>query len=157
MTTSTITLTASANKLFTKDEFLGVFASDNLPKSVGPFNHTSLIVNLDTNNLPGTHWVAIITRENEAYYFDPFGRSPPLIIASWLNKYFDDWRYNNRQVQTISSTYCGYFCLHFIFISRLEFFKRIAMNKIVGHIYPTSLQFNNYQSLVNDFITMQNL
>lgn len=157
MTTSTKMLTDSAKKLFTKDEFLGVFASDRLPKTAGPFNHTSLIVNTDTQNLPGTHWVAIISRENEAYYFDPLGYSPPLMIATWLNLYFATWTCNNRQVQAITSNYCGYFCLHFIYVSKLPYCENIDLNKIINHVYPTSLQYNQYQAIVDDFITRQNL
>lgn len=157
MTTSSITLSQIANKLFTEEEFLGVFASDTLPKGVGPYHNMRLIVNTDTKNLMGTHWIAILSREDEAYYFDPFGYPPPLNIASWMNKYYSTWTYNSRQVQAITSDYCGYFCLHFLFISKLPYFNTIVLNRIIDHVYPKPMYFNFYQSLIEEFITSQNL
>lgn len=158
MSTLSSTLMDNGLKLFTEEEFLGVFASDTLPKTVGPlFNYSSLIVNTDTSNLPGTHWVGIISREDEAYYFDPFGYAPPLNIAKWLNKHYSNWTHNERQVQPITSKACGYFCLHFLYVSQQSYFNNIALHLIINHVYPKSLNFNQYELIVNNFVSNQKL
>lgn len=157
MSTLSSTLVKNGSMLFLEDEFLGVFASDTLPKSASPMKYTSLIVNTDTSNLPGTHWVGIITRDDEAYYFDPFGYSPPLMINSWLNKHFSNWTHNERQVQPITSNACGYFCLHFLFIAQHPYFNNIALHLIINHVYPKTLNYNHYESIVNNFVLKQEL
>lgn len=155
MATTTITLKNASKKLFTDDWFMGVFSSNQLPKySPKSFG---LIVNYDTHNLPGSHWMAIISRDGEGYYFDPFGYDPPLNITSWLNHHFDNWSYNKRQVQAIDSNYCGYFCLHFLFSAKLSFFKYIDLEQIIDHLYPKILQYSHYQAIVNEFINTQNI
>lgn len=155
MSTSTIDLEKYAQRLFIQNEFLGVYSIDTLPKTSGPFKDTSLIINTDTSNLPGTHWVAILTRDNEAYYFDPFGYPPPLKIASWLNKYFSNWSHNQRQIQSITSNYCGYFCLYFLYAAQRHYFRNIDMFKIIDHLFPKTLHYVHYQSYVTNFINDQ--
>lgn len=154
MTTST-TLKQNAKILFPNDNFLGVFSRDTLPKS--SLKHGGLIVNTDTQNLPGTHWVAILIRENEAYYFDPFGYQPPLMIVTWLNKRFNIWTCNLRQVQPINSNHCGYFCLHFLYAAQIPYFEHIELVKIIDYLYPRTLQYSHYLDIVNTFIRNQEL
>ena len=40
------------------------------------------MINLDSNNGPGTHWVCNV----DSFYFDPFGLSPPENII-FINRY----------------------------------------------------------------------
>jgi hypothetical protein len=54
--------------------FKGVFARDEfivLARPTGCF-----IVNTDTSNLRGIHWIAINIRDGRSYYFDPAGGIP---------------------------------------------------------------------------------
>lgn len=155
MATTTTELNTLAEKLFLPSEFLGVFASDTLPKTSGPFHNTALIINTDTQNLPGMHWVAIHTRIDEAYYFDSFGQPPPLIISTWLTKHFEKWTFSSRQVQAMNSNFCGYFCLHFLFLIKQSFFKNYDLDRILDVIYPKSLPFNYYENTVVDFMNTQ--
>ena len=60
------------------------------------------IINLDSNNGPGTHWVCYV----DSFYFDPFGLPPPENILCIK-------RYNTSQYQEKISVLCGYFCLFF--------------------------------------------
>lgn len=157
MMTTTTQLNAWAKTLFTPDDrFLGVFSSNTLPKS-GQMNDVMLIVNLDTSNLPGTHWCAIKTRDDEAYYFDPFGESPPTHIAQWLTKQFHSWTANNRQVQPLDTFLCGQFCLHFLYYASLTYFNRIALYDIIDYVYPKSLTYHHYEHSVLDFMSKQGL
>jgi hypothetical protein len=59
----------------------------------------------------GTHWIALY-KINDGYsqYFDSFGFVPPLEIENKLHKY----DYNDRDIQNINSTSCGYYCIAFI-------------------------------------------
>ena len=61
------------------------------------------IINLDSNNGPGTHWACYV----DSFYFDPFGLPPPETIIFIK-------RYNTSQYQKkTTSVLCGYFCLFF--------------------------------------------
>ena len=54
------------------------------------------IINLDSNNGPGTHWVCYV----DSFYFDPFGLPPPENILFIK-------RYNTSQFQKKISVLCG--------------------------------------------------
>ena len=58
------------------------------------------IINLDSNNGPGTHWACYV----DSFYFDPFGLPPPENIRFIK-------RYNTSQYQKKISVLCGCFCL----------------------------------------------
>lgn len=58
------------------EKFMGVFASDNIPKK---FNYC--IANLDPQHLPGSHWVALArVKNNEYMVYDSFGRKTTSIL-----------------------------------------------------------------------------
>ena len=48
-------------------DFRGVFMRDTLPKH--PFNVESGIVNFNTSNQPGSHWVCYYRNKNEIIFF----------------------------------------------------------------------------------------
>ncbi|RZF36184.1 hypothetical protein LSTR_LSTR012808 [Laodelphax striatellus] len=54
--------------------FRGVFMRDALPAS-GPLKRECGIINLDTSNGAGTHWVCYVKKDGAAIYFDGFGTS----------------------------------------------------------------------------------
>jgi hypothetical protein len=51
--------------------FLGAYAWDEIPKLK---NLDSCIVNLDTSDQNGSHWIAIYRYKNKTYMFDSFDR-----------------------------------------------------------------------------------
>ena len=77
--------------------FDGVFYKDSCQD-----NNYCGIINLDSNNGPGTHWACYV----DSFYFDPFGLPPPENILFIK-------RYNTSQYQKKISVLCGYFCLFF--------------------------------------------
>lgn len=84
---------------------------DNLPKK--PHQHESGIVNLDSSEGPGTHWVAYYKNKSFVQYFDSFGNlKPPKEVVSYLGK---NITYNYTQYQTYDSVICGHLCLYFLF------------------------------------------
>ncbi len=96
--------------------FLNVFSRRNLPSQIKSYP-TSLIINTDTINLPGKHWVAIyINKRRRGEYFDSFGRPPSTIIASWLNRYCLHWSSTNtnKVIQNPLSYLCGAYVLFYV-------------------------------------------
>jgi len=97
--------------------FLGVFPINRV-KNVNPPKHTdiSFIANLQADNLPGNHWVAIRRRsDNTGQYFDSFGRVPPLEIQNWFMKHSSRWAHNKQILQKDGDNVsCGYLCVKFI-------------------------------------------
>ena len=100
---------------YSKRLFIGVFARDSLPKGINSYP-CSLIINTDTKNLPGKHWVSIyISGYKEGEYFDSFGHEPSQDIAIWLNKFTVKWKKVNTSVlQNPLSVTCGHFVLFYI-------------------------------------------
>jgi hypothetical protein len=93
---------------------VGVFSKDRLPKKhqIG-----SYYINLQNfNDGDGTHWCLMkIYKDNskskpKALWFDPFGLDMPREIEEYLEDY-KPIPYSNRQIQGISQTECGWYCL----------------------------------------------
>ena len=83
---------------------------DTLPKK--PFTRECGIVNLDTSNGPGTHWVAYYKNKNFKEYFDSFGNlQPPIEIIAYLK---EPIVYNYKQKQKFNTVNCGHLCLKFL-------------------------------------------
>jgi hypothetical protein len=93
--------------------FVGVFPINLLPK-VKHFP-AALIINLDSSNLPGSHWVALyFTKRKCCDYFDSYGRKPNISILSYITENTKSYTYNNICVQNLWSTNCGQLCLYFL-------------------------------------------
>jgi hypothetical protein len=92
-----------------KMDCIGVFSKDELPKDkkVG-----SYFVNMeDADDGNGTHWVFFKLFPNAKFiYFDSFGLPPPTDVIDWSSM-FKPIATNNRQIQDVKSTKCGWFCL----------------------------------------------
>jgi hypothetical protein len=87
-------------------KFRGVFMIDTLPKKSN--NIECGIVNLDTSNNSGTHWVAYYKNKNKSYYFDSFGVDPPGELKNYLNTEIIS---STFQIQKFNTNNCGYYCL----------------------------------------------
>ncbi len=95
---------------------VGVFSKDLLPKGnerqVG-----SYYINLQNHDDGGgTHWtLAKILQDNDGtykgIYWDSFGIGMPLEVGEFF-KGLPPIPYNNRQIQDIDTTQCGYYCLY---------------------------------------------
>lgn len=143
---STDELLNYGNNLFTN--FKGVYALDQLPSKIT--DDVLMIVNTDSSNLPGTHWIAIISRNKIGYCFDPLGYPPPLALVTWLNRYFNRWSSNRRQIQSKLSTLCGYFCLHYLYYAVT--YVDIPLANVVNVIYPIKFTKTFYNSMINAFV-----
>ena len=121
---------------------LGVFARDQIPALT--YFPCALIVNTDTSDLPGKHWIAFYYESKEkSEFFDSYGHSPD---------YFDlnAQTYNETRVQSSISDTCGQFCLYYLlnrcrgvsmtFVVR-EFSANLETNdrfvkEYIGNSYP---------------------
>lgn len=91
--------------------FLGVFPSDCLPLIKNKFNQFALIVNTDSSENIGTHWLAIIVRNNVCYYFDSFGGLPKVKNIRSFCEQFKSCIYNREKHQMIQEITCGAYCI----------------------------------------------
>ena len=44
-------------------------------------------------------------------FFDSFGQYPARVFERYMNKYCSVWTYNNKQLQSLISRFCGNFCM----------------------------------------------
>ena len=96
--------------------FKGVFTRDQLPEKIG--NRESGIVNFNTSEEPGSHWVAYFQDGSKKIYFDSFGQVIPTEIQKYL-KTKDEYRNNlpviernTDVVQEPNTVICGHLCLY---------------------------------------------
>lgn len=110
-------------------ELLNILESDQhtnlLNPAVKAFNHfleeplncpSMTIVNLDTSDKPGSHWVAIFVPMNgKTEYFDSYGNKPNVHLLSKLQQLDDRITYSLFPIQGLS-TVCGQYCLLFLLL-----------------------------------------
>jgi hypothetical protein len=95
--------------------FRHVFMRDNLPMK--PHRNECAIVNLDSIDGSGTHWVAYCKKNDSVYYYDSFGDLPPPIeLANYFRSGGDTTKiyYNYLQYQNYNTYICGQLCLNFL-------------------------------------------
>lgn len=96
-----------------KQSFLGVFPVDKAP-GIRTLP-SALILNLDTSNLSGSHWVALFfTKHGKCEYFDSYGRKPYGRILNYIAANTLAYTYNNACVQDLWTVSCGQMCLYFL-------------------------------------------
>ena len=94
--------------------YRGVFAADELPEITFDSRPIVIVANTDPKHMPGTHWVCIyFDASNNGEYFDSFGLRPSRNFESYINCYCSSWWYNERQLQSVISKYCGAYCVWF--------------------------------------------
>ena len=80
-----------------------------------------MVFNTQRAHLPGEHWIAISAEQSKCYYFDSYGRSPDHYpeISHSLKRKFDSVHYNGEQLQGLTTSACGDYCVLFcLLISR---------------------------------------
>jgi len=121
--------------------FQGVYSVDTLPP-----NPRLLVCNTDPSTKPGSHWIAIYVDKNgRGDYFDSFGRAPNREFEDYMNKHCRVWTFNRKQLQSVISRFCGFYCCFFcLFRSRC-----VDMINIVKH-FTSDTALND--SIVHGFI-----
>lgn len=95
--------------------FMGVFPLDKFPKHIG-ISLKSFIINTDTHNLPGQHWLAVsYERPGIAYAFDPLGMYYPLpLVANLYRNPSNRVIFNRKMYQMPWERNCGLHCISFL-------------------------------------------
>ena len=122
--------------------FRGTFSANNIPKFKD--NFFSLIVNLSNEGETGTHFIAIFITENKILYFDSLGSfqiNPN--IKHYLETYKKPISYDQKQIQHLFSSHCGFFCISCILC--LE--NNIPFHKFLKIFHKKDLYLNDYISI----------
>ena len=103
----------SANRV-TRAAFLGVFPLNRLPRRVER-RPALLIVNTQTADLPGRHWLCLMLFANgHGEVFNSLGLPPPTTIARWMNTMARVWTYNHETYQLPGTATCGAYCVYVV-------------------------------------------
>ena len=147
MDTIQLTLILRKDK-YTRGVFQGVYPSDKLPNSVSSYP-ALLIANVDTSEMPGSHWIAFyFTKDEEGEFFDSYGLPPSTYtgtFVNFLNNNSKQWTFNSVTLQSMKSKVCGHFSLYF----GLFRCRNISMSTIV-HRFSTNKRRNDF--IVKRFI-----
>ena len=99
--------------------FKGVFASDQLPKEKEIQTRSAYIVNVDTHDKQGSHWLSIFVENDQCEVFDSYGLPihwyKPSPFVTWVFKHFQNFS-NVEQLQATDSNTCGHYTLFFLLV-----------------------------------------
>jgi len=98
--------TIDLNRILKKvKSYNGCFSKDELPKQL---KYGWYVINMqNSKDGDGTHWVCF-KFEPFITYYDPFGCAPPIEV---MQRSYLGLIYNNKQIQSLDSTLCGWFCV----------------------------------------------
>lgn len=101
----------------TRKYYRGCFASDKITDNVLIGLPSCIVVNMDPDGMPGSHWVAMyFPRVGCVEYYDSLGMWPPPspVICQYLDK-FDRIQYNRTIIQTGKAENCGKHAIYFLY------------------------------------------
>jgi hypothetical protein len=107
--------------------FKGVFMSDELHK-IKYNKNMSFIMNYDTIDRPGSHWVAVYVRDGNVYYFDSFALPPHQAINDYFKNKFI--MYNTNQLQNLDEVICGELAM--VFIKLMD--KNLSFTEVIKNM-----------------------
>ena len=113
--------------------FSGVYAINEIPKSI-PIRHF-IICKLSEKHLPGSHWTVIVrSSKNTIELFNSLGQQNLDIFKPYFRfqKKFEI-SFNKESVQSLTSKFCGYFCIMFIIFCILNF--DMSMENVLEDIF----------------------
>ena len=85
-------------------------------------------------NLGDQHWTCLYVKDKKGVYFDLFG----VIYPTEVKKFCSNIIYNEDQIQSLKSVFCGYYCLYFLYY-------------VTNHFkYNLQYTLNMFRSLFND-------
>lgn len=107
--------------------FKGVFMRDELCGTIG--RNESLVLNFDSSQGPGTHWVSLYSCNNRCYYFDSYGFEPPVEVRQYCTN--ADSYYNSFKIQHPNEVICGHYSIYVIY----SLSKGIPYDTILDELY----------------------
>ncbi|ELU13787.1 hypothetical protein CAPTEDRAFT_213857 [Capitella teleta] len=117
--------------------FCGVYLRDTLPRK--PKRNECGIMNLDSSNGMGTHWVAWHKKGQHKYYFDSYGLPPPTEMIEYLGRGTPGDSGSSVSVDGVSLSYINN-----------NFLRRDGTNTATGSIDMTGNTLTNVSNPVNN-------
>ena len=108
----------------TREAFHDVVSVDDLPSFLRHYP-IFLVVNTQSHNLPGEHWIAVfIDKDKRGEVFDSLALPPSILLSRWMNRFTHSWRMNKLSFQHPLRGTCGgyviYYILHRLKVSHLD-------------------------------------
>lgn len=130
------------------DNYLGTIASDQIDELELDTLPAYFVMNTDTSDMPGSHWVAIYISPDSVEYYDSSGSEPDFHVVKQLKDLIKranlpnllKFKVNKVAAQKNSSNNCGYFAIRFLderrngapFIDATRFDTNIVNQKGLG-------------------------
>ena len=102
-------------------QFVGCFAENELSRLTITSFPCSLIVNLDHETLPGSHWVALFITQQTIEIWDTLGfrildwPRIPCTLLKFLHRQLLSRRVIiSKRIQSSDSVLCGFYCIFFV-------------------------------------------
>ena len=112
--------------------FLGCVPEDKLDELVFGSLPCFIIVNIDSGNMPASHWIALGLFKESVEIFDPLGfdifnwNRVPCSLLNFVHRLSVTRKLKiAHRIQSDSSTLCGHFCLFYIFMRKHTNMKSI--------------------------------
>jgi len=99
--------------------FLGVYAVDRLPHPLPPRRPLLLVCNTDKHN-EGEHWIVLFIDMKDEI-FDSLGERPARTFKLYMDTYCNSYIANERQLQSITSYFCGHYCIYYCLMKCLNY------------------------------------
>ena len=125
----------SSNKLITflsdTRNFIGVYPQDRVKRISISSYPAFFIVNLDSRELPGSHWIAIGLFKHKLEIFDSLGFKlfdwprVPCNLLNFLLKFSIGRKVHiSDQMQSLESNYCAFYCLFYVIFRNIASFNK---------------------------------
>ena len=116
-------------------QFTGCFAENELAGLTLTSFPCALIVNLDHQSLPGSHWVALYITKESIEIWDTLGfrildwpRIPCTLLRFLHRQLLSRRVIVSKRIQSTQSVLCGFFCIFFIICRPFLSFHAISAN-----------------------------
>ena len=98
--------------------YLGTFAACDI--QLVNQKRYCFITNTDDHVNPGQHWNSWFVKDGKLLFMDSFGRAPthpefPSYYKEYVKQFYE-YEYCTIPIQSATSTNCGLYCIHFIYL-----------------------------------------
>ena len=114
-----------------KIPYHGCYVKDRLPHTL---QNGAYIINLNGHS----HWTALIKSGPHYYYFDAFGFPAP----EEVNEIVGDYCWSDKDIQAMSSSSCGWYCVAFIRYMEKKKNKKLAYTNFLKQFESSHLKDN---------------
>ena len=139
---------------FSKSQYLGTYAEDNLPRDRNLTKPFALVANTASRRSSGEHWIAIfVNSKGEGIFFDSYGFPPRFYstkFENFLDKNTEIWHCNPMDLQSPISNVCGHYACYAI----LNLCRGVTLSQLISLFTAGDYTFNDTfvaSKIVNSF------